>query len=99
MKTQIVNDFSESLKILRKAQHWSQADLARCAGVTRMSIWTLESGKREPSLSTLLKLARPLGCTLDELVGRFKLRPVPKHDIRAFKTMQKSLRRVPYRTI
>jgi len=45
----------------------TQAELARLCGVTRQTIIALEAGKYSPSLELAFKLARALGCNLDEV--------------------------------
>jgi putative transcriptional regulator len=45
----------------------TQAELAAACGVTRQTIIALEAGKYSPSLELAFKLARALGCTLDEV--------------------------------
>ncbi len=62
------------LKAIRKQRKIRAEDLAERLGV---SIWTIrgyESGKREPDIPTLIKLADELECTIDTLVGRTKER-------------------------
>lgn len=53
---------------LRRRKGWNQAELARRVGVTQVSIWKFENGKANPNLETLVKLARALECSLDDLV-------------------------------
>ena len=48
------------LKQLRAARDMSQADLAERSGVSREYIARLETGHHDPSLSTLVKLAKAL---------------------------------------
>ena len=48
------------LKKLRAARDMSQADLAERSGVSREYIARLETGHHDPSLSTLVKLAKAL---------------------------------------
>lgn len=59
-----------NLKRIRKNAHLTQEDLAKCVGVRRETISQLESGKGNPSLLTVLKLAKYLETPVDEL---FKL--------------------------
>ncbi len=46
------------LRVLRAEQHWSQAHLARQAGVSRQTINAIETGKYDPSLPLAFKLAK-----------------------------------------
>jgi len=48
------------LKELRKVRGWTQATFAKKAGFTREYIARLETGKHDPSVSTLEKLAKAL---------------------------------------
>ena len=48
------------LKQLRATRDMSQADLAERSGVSREYIARLETGHHDPSLSTLVKLAKAL---------------------------------------
>jgi transcriptional regulator with XRE-family HTH domain len=56
------------LKLHRAKQGLSQADLAEEAGITREYIARLETGHHDPSLSTLVKLAKALKVKVGELV-------------------------------
>jgi len=50
---------------LRMLRRWTQQELARRAGTRRPAIARLESGKREPSLSFLRRVARTPGADDD----------------------------------
>ena len=56
------------LKRLRAERGWSQAALAKRAGLTKEYIARLELGQHDPSLSTLTKLAKALKRKISELV-------------------------------
>lgn len=47
-----------ALKDLRKAQGWSQQDLAERLGVSRQSVIAVEREKYDPSLDLAFKIAR-----------------------------------------
>ena len=49
----------------------SQAELAERVGLKQSMISAIETGTKTPSLSTLMRLATVLGCTLDELAGDY----------------------------
>ena len=55
------------IKALREAKHLSQAALARKAGVQQSSISYIESGEKNPSFDTVVKLARVLHVDLNML--------------------------------
>ena len=56
------------LRQLRKVKELTQEDLARKAGVTLGYIARLETGRHDPKLSTLRKLAKALGVSVAELL-------------------------------
>ncbi len=57
------------LKRLRKARHhMTQAELAKRAGLTRGYIARLETGRHDPALSTLEKLAKALRVSVARLL-------------------------------
>jgi len=56
------------LKELRKKQNLTQLELANKIGVVESTISLYESGKREPDISTLIKLADCLNISIDEIV-------------------------------
>ena len=64
--------FSEKLLALRKERKLNQEEAAAACGVAYRSYRRYETGEREPTLSTLIVLAKFYGVTLDELAG---LRP------------------------
>lgn len=59
-----------NLKGIRKNAHLTQEELAKSVGVRRETISQLESGKGNPSLLTVLKVAKVLHVRVDDL---FKL--------------------------
>lgn len=56
------------VKTLRRAQGWSQAVLAEKAGLAREYVARLELGQHDPSLSTIVKLAKALKVPVSRLV-------------------------------
>ncbi|MBP5295176.1 MAG: helix-turn-helix transcriptional regulator [Lachnospiraceae bacterium] len=56
------------LREIRKNRGLSQSALAKLVGVEQGSLSDLESGKRFPSFGLLIRLAKALECSLDELV-------------------------------
>ncbi|MFL7892333.1 MAG: helix-turn-helix transcriptional regulator [Anaerolineales bacterium] len=55
------------LRVLRAERSWSQADLARRAGVSRQTINAIENGKYDPSLPLAFKLASIFDRSIEEL--------------------------------
>ena len=53
---------------LRTKKGWSQADLARETGKDRQAIEKLENGKVNPTLYSLMEIAKALGVSLSEVV-------------------------------
>ena len=56
-----------ALKDLRKAQGWSQQDLAEQLGVSRQSIIAIEREKFDPSLDLAFKIARLFEIPMENL--------------------------------
>lgn len=57
-----------NLSELRKNKGISQEELAKALGVTQGNISAYETGRWEPSIQMLKKLASILDCTVDELL-------------------------------
>ncbi len=53
---------------VRRKRGMTQSELAKAVGLAQASISTLESGETKPAFETLIKLARALDCSLDDLV-------------------------------
>lgn len=76
-----VKSAGELLREARQAARLTQAQLARRAGVTQSVISAYESGRREPALSTLVRLVEATGGRLDfdiRLGGETDLPPTPR---------------------
>ena len=56
------------IAILRISKGWSQAELARRIGVSASAVGMYEQGRREPSLSLLVRIAQEFGVTTDYLL-------------------------------
>lgn len=59
----------KNIRKQRLIRGWSQGDLARKLKVDRSYISSLESGRRNPSIGTLEKIAQTLGCAVFVLVA------------------------------
>jgi putative transcriptional regulator len=55
------------LKVLRAERDWSQADLAERAGVSRQTINAIETGKYDPSLPLVFKLATIFDSKIEDI--------------------------------
>jgi len=56
-----------SLKVFRKAQGWSQQDLAEKLGVSRQSIISIERERYDPSLELALKIAQSFNKSVEDI--------------------------------
>lgn len=63
------NSFAENLKEMRLEKGVGQVELAEKIGVSKGIISLWENGKREPTLSSLIALAKYFEVSLDTLVG------------------------------
>lgn len=57
-----------NLKKIRVEKGISQGDIARALNVARSFVSDLENGKRNPTLTTISKLAKAIGVSTDELL-------------------------------
>ena len=57
-----------NLKRIRIKKEISQGDIARALKVARSFVSDLENGKRNPTLTTISKLAKALGVSASELL-------------------------------
>ena len=56
------------MKRIRKVKQMTQGDIYRKLGVDRAYISNVESGNKNPTLSTITKLAKALSVSVDELL-------------------------------
>ena len=56
------------LRDTRKAAGLTQLELSRKTGMSQQDISAIERGDRDPTASTLRKLADALGCKIDDIV-------------------------------
>ncbi len=61
------SDLRNNLKSIRTRLGMSQQELANIAGVTRQTISGVESGQYAPSVAITLRLAKALGCQVEDL--------------------------------
>lgn len=64
-----MSDFAKNLKKYRKQKNMSQSELSKFLHYGYTAIANYESGRNEPSLDVLIKLAEVLDVTTDELLG------------------------------
>jgi transcriptional regulator with XRE-family HTH domain len=65
---QLVKGFGAVVRQLRKERGVSQEGLATKAGIDRAYMGSLERGRRNPSLTTIARVARGLDLPISELI-------------------------------
>ena len=64
---------ADNIKRLRKKRGLTQEKLARLADISNNTVVKIEMGMaKEPTITTMTKIADALGVSLDEIVGRRK---------------------------
>jgi transcriptional regulator with XRE-family HTH domain len=65
------NMLAEKLRKLRAKKGFTQEKLARLADISTATLVKIESGAaKEPTITTIIKIADVLGVSIDELVDR-----------------------------
>ena len=59
-----------NVRRLRAEKGWSQEDYADRAGIHRTYVSDIERGKRNPTITVVEKLAKPLGVKAGDLLDR-----------------------------
>lgn len=59
-----------SIKDKRIAVGMSQEALAQASGVSRVAIARYETGERVPSITIAARIAKALGCKVDDLIDK-----------------------------
>lgn len=67
--TREAQEFAARLKKTRERQGLSQRELADRSGLTPAAISQLETGQREPTFSTIVRLATALRTSPNDLIG------------------------------
>ncbi len=65
---EVENYLSKNIRYLRKAQHWSQEELARKLDIKRSNIAAYESKNVEPRLSLILRMAKLFDVNMAEFI-------------------------------
>ena len=68
-KEQLKNKIGQRIVELRSQKNWTQSDLARASNKDRQAIEKLENGKVNPTVYSLLEIAKALEVPLKELVS------------------------------
>ena len=66
--TRLMRIFSANMRRRRVELDWSQGRLAAECGLKQDALSHLESGDRLPSLTSAYKIAKALGCNIDDMV-------------------------------
>ena len=61
--------FKEKIKVLRISQHRTLEEVGIAVGSQKQSVHGWESGKSQPNLETIVRLAALFGVSTDELLG------------------------------
>src|SRR5437870_1225915 len=65
----IMAQLSNRVRRHRTAKDWSQAELARRAGISRAAVSAIEIDRLVPSVAAALALADAFGCSVEDLFG------------------------------
>ncbi|KAB1155305.1 helix-turn-helix transcriptional regulator [Tenacibaculum aiptasiae] len=68
-KEQLKKKIGQRIVELRSKKNWSQSDLARACNKDRQALEKLENGKVNPTVYSLLEIAKALEVPLKELVN------------------------------
>tara|TARA_B100000941_G_scaffold286830_1_gene261014 strand:+ start:117 stop:470 length:354 start_codon:yes stop_codon:yes gene_type:complete len=63
-----MRDFPNGIRTCRKRAKLTMTELAERAGTSRSQIYKLEAGERQLTLEWMQRLAKAIGCTLEELL-------------------------------
>ena len=69
MSDDLTTIYSERIRDMRQARGMSLRELGARAGITPSYAHDIENGRREPSLTTFIAIARALGCSAAYLLG------------------------------
>ena len=58
----------KNLKRIRTEKGISQGDIVRSVGIDRAFVSNIENGKTNPTLATIVKLAKAINVSVDELL-------------------------------
>jgi len=74
-------DLGEQVKRIRTAKGLSKKEVLNISGLDKAQFSRIETGKTEPSLSTLEKIAKALGISISELFATTdEIKEVNSHD-------------------
>lgn len=97
------NDLCNNIKQIRLRLGMSQQNLAAIAGVSRQTIGGMESGQYAPSTTVALRLAKALGCQVEDLFwleqDTIEIEAIPTQNTLASASLRVSLARVGERWV
>ncbi len=70
-KQEILEKFGEHLKQVRKKQGLTLLEIEVATGISEGSLSKIENGKKNPALTTLVKLSKGMGIPLAKLLSLF----------------------------
>lgn len=88
-----MSDFAVNLRKYRKRKNLSQVKLSQALNYGYTAIANYESGRNEPSIDCLIKLAETLEVTVDELIG-VKCRTEEEQLLSAFKKLSSGKKKI-----
>ena len=87
-----VRSFGAEVRRRRESLGWSLPELAKRSRLTANYIGAIEVGHRDPSLSTMVKLAKGFDVPLAELLGRDGLSPAALECVRLLEEVPQNVR-------
>ena len=88
-----MSEFAKNLKKYRKMKNISQEKLGKSLNYGSTAIANYESGRNEPSLDSLIKVAEVLDVTIDDLLG-MKRKTGEKQLLSAFKRLDQEKQQI-----
>ncbi len=70
-KQEILKKFGASIKKIRKSKKLTMLDIEVSTGISEGSISKIENGKKNPALTTVIKLAQGLSVSPSKLLQTF----------------------------
>lgn len=58
----------DTIRTLRKKRDWNRSDMARATSLQVNSLYMIETGRRQPTVDSLSRIAAALGVTVDRLI-------------------------------
>jgi len=81
-------DIGSKISELRKAKKWSQEDLAKEVGSSRVMIGNYERNSNTPSIDIILKIAKVFDVSVDYLVGEGQLSTYDKEVLKRIEDIE-----------